>query len=348
LALAVLPKYRAGMSQIDPSRLTVGQPPTTETPTAETLAALKLALSGESPERQTAIAQRLARDVQAGAKSIEGLLAARAQNQLAGAILATVEPGRVGSLCGPVLADDAPEQAADRLLAAALVHLREQGACLAPVLLETDAGRPSDRLRRAGFTHAADLLYLVSEPADWSAAPPACQFEFQAYDPTTDRDRLARVVEATYRETRDCPALNGVRRAHDVIEGYAAMPGGPRHWFLLRRQGQDVGCLLLTDHSAADEHALPSAPAAKSQPQAEPLQQAAEPLWELVYMGVAAAARGRGGGLEIARFAQAWAGRHGGRRLLLAVDADNQPAIAAYSMAGFRAWDRRSVFLKVL
>jgi RimJ/RimL family protein N-acetyltransferase len=31
----------------------------------------------------------------------------------------------------------------------------------------------------------------------------------------------------------------------------------------------------------------------------------------------------------------------------LAVDAANEPAIAAYAAAGFQAWDRRRVYLRV-
>ena len=36
----------------------------------------------------------------------------------------------------------------------------------------------------------------------------------------------------------------------------------------------------------------------------------------------------------------------GAQRLILAVDAANEPAIAAYGTAGFSAWDRRSVFMR--
>jgi hypothetical protein len=34
--------------------------------------------------------------------------------------------------------------------------------------------------------------------------------------------------------------------------------------------------------------------------------------------------------------------------LVLAVDAANEPAIRMYSLAGFRAWDRRAVWIKPL
>ena len=36
------------------------------------------------------------------------------------------------------------------------------------------------------------------------------------------------------------------------------------------------------------------------------------------------------------------------KRLVLAVDAANEPALRMYAAAGFQAWDRRSVFVRVL
>ncbi len=91
----------------------------------------------------------------------------------------------------------------------------------------------------------------------------------------------------------------------------------------MRFEGRDVGCLLLADHP---EHKQ----------------------WELVYVGLVAAVRGRGLGIEAVRRAQFLAGRAGAKCLLLGVDADNQPAIAIYGQAGFAAWDRRSVLVRVM
>ncbi len=95
--------------------------------------------------------------------------------------------------------------------------------------------------------------------------------------------------------------------------------------FFASRRGRTSGCLLLTDHP---EHKQ----------------------WELVYVGLSAEFRGRGWGVEAVRRAQSLAGTrpacHG--CLLLAVDAANEPAIAMYGEAGFTAWDRRSVLVRLL
>ncbi len=130
-------------------------------------------------------------------------------------------------------------------------------------------------------------------------------------------------MEATYQQTRDCPQLNGVRDVEDVLAGYrAAGVFDAGRWLIVRHAGTDVGCLLLTDFPEHDN-------------------------WELTYMGVAPSARGNGWGIEMVRYAQ-WRARLAGRsRLVLAVDAANDPAIRMYVAAGFQAWERRTVCVKV-
>jgi hypothetical protein len=135
---------------------------------------------------------------------------------------------------------------------------------------------------------------------------------------------MARLVERTYQGSLDCPALDGVRRIADVLEGYRAIGiFDPTRWIIARHREQDIGCLLLADHPRDHQ-------------------------WELVYMGVVPEARGHGWGVAIARHAQ-WLARQAGRkRLVLAVDAANLPAIAVYAAAGFVTWDHRSVYLRIL
>jgi ribosomal protein S18 acetylase RimI-like enzyme len=116
--------------------------------------------------------------------------------------------------------------------------------------------------------------------------------------------------------------LDGVRDTRDVLAGYQATGQfAPERWFFVQSDGADVGCLLLTDHSALRN-------------------------WELVYMGLAPAARGRGWGTDLVRFAQ-WQTKQAGREaLLVSVDAANGPAVAAYSRCGFSEIDRREVWIK--
>jgi ribosomal protein S18 acetylase RimI-like enzyme len=131
-------------------------------------------------------------------------------------------------------------------------------------------------------------------------------------------------LEQTYEGTLDCPALNGVRRLEDVVEGYRATGSfRTENWLIARESGRDIGVLLLTDHPSARH-------------------------WELMYMGVVSAARGRELGRQITRHAL-WLARCADvERVVLAVDAANRPALAMYERAGFAAWDRRSVFVRFL
>ena len=65
--------------------------------------------------------------------------------------------------------------------------------------------------------------------------------------------------------------MNGVRSIDDVLQGYRATGHfDPERWFIVRHQGEEIGCLILTDYP---EHAT----------------------WELIYMGLLPA-RGAGAG----------------------------------------------------
>jgi ribosomal protein S18 acetylase RimI-like enzyme len=135
--------------------------------------------------------------------------------------------------------------------------------------------------------------------------------------------RLAALLEQTYIGTLDCPSLDGVRPMHDVLEGYKAQGQHSRgDWYFVQEYGVDVGALILTEHPGFGN-------------------------WELVYMGVAPAARGRRHGDRITRFALDVAARRGAERLVLAVDQANAPALRAYERAGFVAWDRRIVYARL-
>jgi GNAT superfamily N-acetyltransferase len=137
-----------------------------------------------------------------------------------------------------------------------------------------------------------------------------------------------RIIEQTYEETLDCPDLGGQRNLSDVLAGYRATGVyRPANWFFVcaddanRQSREDVGALLLAEHPGA-RHI------------------------ELIYMGLAKSARGRGWGKQIVRQAQWIARECGAERIVSAVDAANIPGMAVYRDAQFTEWDRRSVFLR--
>ncbi len=266
--------------------------------------------------------RRVLADVQHDRLAAEGLLVADREGRIVGAGFGRIYAGRTAAALAPRLVAGEPEATAQELLTQVDAFFREHRVVIAQTLLETDHGVDADRLLAAGFRHMADLLYLVASGPALPDAPPATELEFETYTPQA-HERLCGVVEQTYIGTRDCPELNGLRDTPDVLAGFEAIGVfDSRRWLLARHGGRDIGCVLLADHPDLDQ-------------------------WELVYMGLAADARGRGWGIQLVRQAQ-WLTRCAGRpRIVLAVDAANVPAISAYSAAGFVAWDRRSVFLRV-
>lgn len=258
----------------------------------------------------------------ADAAAAEGLWEARRDGRLVGAILSQVQPGRTAIVWPPRVVSGESDHTAERLLQACDEQLAGRGVCMAHVLMES--ARPADdRVLRAGGYHPlADLLYLGCGEDVFPQSRPDGPLEFEPHS-EVNRDRFARLVEATYDQTLDCPRLNHVRRTEDVLEGYRQTGVlDPGRWLIVRHQDEDVGCLIVTDHP---DHGT----------------------CELIYMGLTVPARGHGWGKHIARYAQWLTGIAGRPRLVLAVDAANQPAIEMYAAVGFEAWERRVVYAKV-
>jgi RimJ/RimL family protein N-acetyltransferase len=271
------------------------------------------------PVQKTAILAAIAADpIQAA-----GLLGFFQGDELTAAAWLQVQVGRTATLWPPVGAERVEATAAAALVTRALVLARSQGAVLVQSLLLTDAGDDAKALRTTGFAHAADLLYLVSLASQFPHASPEGKLTF-VLQAANEMRQIAEIVERSYQGTRDCPGLNGVRAIKDVIAGYHSIGRfRPDLWLIARSANGDAGCMILADH-------------------------APEAVWELVYLGVVPELRGRGFGLEMVRYAQWLAARENIERLVLAVDASNEPALAMYAAAGFVSWDRRSVFVRIL
>ncbi len=253
--------------------------------------------------------------------ALQGLFCARTGKRVLGAALAQVQPGRTAAVWLPRLAPGVAPTTAHVLMAAACGWLEGQDVVLAQTLLATVPADDRNVLEAARFTHLAEMLYLVAPSDQYPEHPPAGMLQLRPAG-RVGYERLAAVVEGTYTATRDCAALDGVRQIDDVLAGYrAAGCSGADEWYLVQGAGEDVGCLILADHPRQGN-------------------------LELVYMGVLPEWRGHGWGVEVARWAQWRARRLGRDRLVLAVDAENGPALAAYAAAGCAAWDRRSAYLR--
>lgn len=289
--------------------------------------AFELAFSSLSEIERRGLAEQTLRKAADG--DAAALFEARRDGRLLGALYCELQLGGSAGLWPPQVvaaaAGDAAlaERCAGELLRAALDWLAARRMRVVQALLATDSGPDAERLRAAGFTHLADLLYLVSLAKVFPAAPIESELTFEPLTARSD-DELATLLENTYEQTLDCPALNGVQDCREVLAGYRATGSfDPANWYFVQLGGNDVGCLLLADFPEVNQYLL-------------------------VYMGLLPAARGQGLGIELVRHAQWLCGRAGRARLVLAVDAENSPAIDIYAAAGFIAWDRRSVWLRVL
>ena len=239
------------------------------------------------------------------------------------AAAALAGPGRAAVvLCSPLADADAAEAAAGTLRS---LNGGLAGVRVAQALVETD--RPHERaaLRAAGYESLATLVYMGAEaegPAGGAPAPLQIGGEALEEEPWSagTAPRFAAAVEASYEDTLDCPGLVGRRPTDEVLEGHRAAGGpgafAPGRWRVFSDARGPVAVLLLAR--------LPH-----------------EPTLEVVYLGVAARARGRGLGRALLERARAEARRTGAGRVALAADAANRPALKLYRSAGFRTLQRR-------
>lgn len=287
---------------------------------------LALALAAQVwPEAERAGHWRVLGDLlQQGRADDIVLLANRQRDELAAALVAQILPGNSALVWPPQFA--LPRHAPRSSLAAPLFaqldrELRTRGVHVAQALLPLDDTSAAELLMQFGFAHAGDLLYLAAPFEAFPDEPWTLRFEVEPFRPS-EAGRLARIIDRTYVGTLDCPQLDGMRDTADVISGYQAVGEFRTElWQLVRDTGRDVGCLLVNLHPAANQA-------------------------EIVYAGLVPEVRGRGWGLELTRHAQWLARLARCEQVVLAVDADNAPAIRMYVAAGFSEWDRRSLWLR--
>jgi mycothiol synthase len=288
----------------------------------EQSAALELLFSTLTPEARNRQIESILSLLASDALSREGLLGAFRNGKLVGSIFAQQLPGKNAQIWLPNVVQDDNCCTAKALLQATVEWLDKCQICMAQMLLETVNADEEALLREGGFDYLTDLLYLACLEDNFPTHPVPTVLEFETYN-QRNHDRFERIVDATYQETLDSPKLNNVRRIEDVLEGYRTTGVfSPSRWLIVRYKDQDVGCLLLADHQQYEN-------------------------MELVYMGITPSVRGHRWGTDIVRYAQWMAKQTHRRRLVLAVDASNQPAINMYASVGFRTWDQRRIYYRI-
>ncbi len=290
----------------------------------ERAAAFRLIFQHLSAEdRQTRVANAL-NLVRRGELEPDGILVARSQDCVMGALVCLPVPGASALFWPPQTRTGRRQQAIeDRLVSHAAAWLRGRGAKLAQALLVPEEASLAGPLERNGFVHITDLWYL-RHYLDLSTAVLSAsdRLRYQTYhqvDPGLFRETLAH----TYDQTLDCPEVNGVRSLDEIIAGHLAQ-GTHRadRWWLALERDRPVGVVILTDVPDWDG-------------------------WEVSYVGVVPAARRRGFGRELMVKALLEARAAEAAQLTLSVDARNHPAAELYRQLGFEPFDQRAVYLAI-
>lgn len=279
---------------------------------AEIQAALRVMLGGQGrgEERQVAEFREFAacRGI-----DIDEIQIAKATDSIAWALLPVISAGRTALLLG---AGDPPPalsmEQSGALIERACARCASRGVDLVQVLLDPTDQRAICLFAAHGFGWIAELLYMQS--AARSRAPRIVlpvSWQWETYG-AQSHAAFAATVTASYQQSLDCPGLNGLRSIEDVIAGHKA--GGefdPRFWYLLRVNEEPAGVLLVNRVPRND-------------------------VAELVYLGVSPSARRKGVGEVLLRQAFAAAATLGARRLTLAVDSENEPAVRLYCRQGMQ------------
>lgn len=233
-------------------------------------------------------------------------------------------PGRVSLLMVP--SSCFGRCAADvlgRLLARAAQAAADRDQRFAQILLDPEiADQARSAVLQADFIYLASLQYMARGAFDPARIQPVPQVEWATLAEVSG-DLFAATIQRTYLDSRDCPALTGVRSMEEVLASHrCAGEFDPAGWYLLRHAGHNAG-VILTARS----------------PQRTAL--------EIVYTGLVPEARGRGLGRLCVHKAILRARDLAIPSVSLAVDSGNEPALRLYAGLGFAAYSTREVWIRV-
>lgn len=240
-------------------------------------------------------------------------------------LLPVISPGKTMLLFTPGrITRHTPFDAVANLVHAIGEHYRHEDVDLAQFLIDPAERGIAALYEKCGFISLAELLYLqrtLRRPAPRPELPAG--FSVINYSPDA-HNLFADAISRSYQQSLDCPALNGLRNIEDVIAGHQSTGEfRPELWFLLLEHDQPLAVLLLS-------------------PSAQPS------TLELVYLGLAVEARGRGLGDLMMKLALAAVSERQDATLSLAVDSRNQPAMNLYFRHGLTRIASRLAMIKDL
>ncbi len=248
-----------------------------------------------------------------------GLFVARdSTGRVCGAIRAEVMPGAMGVLVPPQA--ETPDDA-EALARTACEWLRSFGVkvCQAYATAENLVAVPL--LETQGFRHVTRALLLRFERKPYRDSTQPCDtLEGRYYQPEL-RDVFAQTWLATQEHSLDCPELEQGRTPAERAAGFELPNGSSTRHFLAEAGSNPLGVVIT--------------------------ELGADGVLSINYLGVVAAARGRG----LGRTLLAKVLHEGVPFVALAevcVDARNHPALRLYQRFGFSEFASREVFIAYL
>lgn len=256
--------------------------------------------------------------------SLENCHVAADGEKLLTACLCVDSPGRISSLFLPNTLDDAHIALVVETLQAAGRAAAERNIIYIQIMLAGEDEQQRQICTAADFQFLAELVYLECDLTQPILADKTIrELQWQAYSKDSE-PVFEDVIQKTYRDSFDCPALNGLRPVEDILKAHRATGKfEPRYWLVGLHEGRPIGLILLAY-----------------------IQE--KWAFEVVYMGVLPECRGQGWagsllakGVELARD-QAL------NRMTCTVDADNAPARRLYGRFGFEETYRRQAWIHLL
>ncbi len=246
-------------------------------------------------------------------------------SRLTHTVLAVPSAGRTAMFFASRPVDDRDAAAIAALIDHAARCVSTQDIHLAQVLLDPSDSLDYSAYRGGGFSELAKLSYMERplglkhrHHVEWPET-----VELVTFDESLESELLG-ILDASYEDTMDCPELRGLRQTQDILAGHRSTGEfDPTLWTIMRLDGQPAGAILLN----------PS-----------PKQRTVE----LVYIGLAQHARGRGLGKRLLVEGLSRIAHRRERSVSLAVDDRNHPAIAMYCEVGFRRVLRRIAMIRPL
>ncbi|MCE9565666.1 MAG: GNAT family N-acetyltransferase [Planctomycetes bacterium] len=252
-----------------------------------------------------------------GDRDPQGLHVARDSNGgLRGAMLAQPLQGALGIMWPPKAEAVEIE---DALVLAAADWLRGRGVKVCQVFATPEELTDLAPLVRHGFQRTTELVFMSRDLSpDESLPEPIHPIIFIPESPPFSPE-FREALLSTHERSMDCPELNGERTADELLAGFADwVPGN--EWYLAVDRDVVLGVVLFAAGTEPD-------------------------VLELSYLGVVPLFRQCGFGTELLDFAIAAATLSKVNKLVVTVDARNEPGLRLYRKRGFVETARHEVFL---